>query len=133
MGRYNKRLQVAKKSKNDTNVSTSAVAKTLTNKDKQIVKFSAIDLIKNSNTEVNLLLEKPTKKNLVSKVQASKVNKVSKKDKLKLRKDNLKQRLEVMKMIKDEEKAAKVRKKKVITGELYESFVRKRALVKYQP
>ena len=119
MGRYNKRLQVAKKLKNEKNLSSTAVAKTFENKDKQFVQFSTIDLIKNSNAEVNLLLEKPSKKSLVNKVQASKVNcKVTKKDKMKMRKDNLKQRLEAMEIIKSEEIAAKKRKNKAITGDL---------------
>ena len=118
MGRVDKRLQIAKKLKKDkNNISKDAVAKTLENEKKNPVEFRTIELIKSSNTEVKLLLEKPSKKNLLHKVQVSKsVNKVTKKDKLKLRKDNLKQRLQVQKMIKDEEKASKRRKKKVITG-----------------
>ena len=118
MGRVDKRLQIAKKLKKDKNfISKDAVTKTLENEKKNPVEFRTIELIKSSNTEVKLLLEKPSKKNLLHKVQVSKsVNKVTKKDKLKLRKDNLKQRLQVQKMIKDEEIAAKRRKKKVITG-----------------
>merc|ERR1712062_49491 len=113
-------LQIAKKLKKDKNfISKDAVTKTLENEKKNPVEFRTIELIKSSNTEVKLLLEKPSKKNLLHKVQVSKsVNKVTKKDKLKLRKDNLKQRLQVQKMIKDEEKASKRRKKKVITGDL---------------
>ena len=118
MGRYNKRIQAAKRLKNEKNLSNSAVAKTLANKDKEVVQFSSIDIIKNANAKVNLLLDNPSKKNLVSKAQTTKVNKISKKDKMKLRQNNLKQRLEVMKMVKDEEKAAKKRKKKAITGDL---------------
>lgn len=118
MGRYNKRIQAAKRLKNEKTISSSAVAKTLANKDKEVVQFSTIDLIKNANAEVNLMLEKPSKKSLVNKAQSTKVNKVSKKDKMKLRQNNLKQRLEVMKLIKDEEKAAKKRKSKSITGDL---------------
>lgn len=118
MGRVDKRLQIAKKLKKDKNfISKDAVTKTLENEKKNPVEFRTIELIKSSNTEVKLLLEKPSKKNLLHKVQVSKsVNKVTKKDKLKLRKDNLKQRLQVQKMIKDEEIASKRRKKKVITG-----------------
>ena len=109
MGRVDKRLQIAKKLKKDKNfISKDAVTKTLENEKKNPVEFRTIELIKSSNTEVKLLLEKPSKKNLLHKVQVSKsVNKVTKKDKLKLRKDNLKQRLQVQKMIKDEEKASK--------------------------
>ena len=118
MGRYNKRIQAAKRLKNEKNLSSSAVAKTLANNDKDVVQFSSIDIIKNANAKVNLLLDNPSKKNLVSKAQTAKVNKISKKDKMKLRQNNLKQRLEVMKMVKDEEKAAKKRKKKAITGDL---------------
>ena len=118
MGRVDKRLQIAKKLKKDKNfISKDAVTKTLENEKKNPVEFRTIELIKSSNTEVKLLLEKPSKKNLLHKVQVSKsVNKVTKKDKLKLRKDNLKQRLQVQKMIKDEEIASKKRKMKVITG-----------------
>ena len=117
MGRVDKRLQIAKKLKDKNNISKVAVAKTLENEKKKPVEFRTIDLIKNSNAEVKLLLEKPSKKNLLHRVQVSKsVNKVTKKDKLKLRKDNLKQRLQVQKMIKDEEIASKKRKTKVITG-----------------
>ena len=118
MGRVDKRLQIAKKLKKDKNfISKDAVTKTLENEKKNPVEFRTIELIKSSNTEVKLLLEKPSKKNLLHKVQVSKsVNKVTKKDKLKLRKDNLKQRLQVQKMIKDEEIASKKRKTKVITG-----------------
>ena len=118
MGRVDKRLQIAKKLKKDKNfISKDAVTKTLENEKKNPVEFRTIELIKSSNTEVKLLLEKPSKKNLLHRVQVSKsVNKVTKKDKLKLRKDNLKQRLQVQKMIKDEEIASKKRKTKVITG-----------------
>ena len=119
MGRVDKRLQIAKKLKKDKdNISKDAVAKTLENEKKKPVEFRTIDLIKSSNTEVKLLLEKPSKKNLLHRVQqvSKSVNKVTKKDKLKLRKDNLKQRLQVQKIIKDEEIASKRRKKKVITG-----------------
>ena len=129
MGRFDKKLKAAKKIKAEKNLSASAVAKTLAVKDKQdsLVKLSTVDLVKKAGpADFKLLLERPTKKAIVAKAAVQhKItkakplqNKITKKDKMKLRKDQLKTRLEVMQLIKKEEKASKRRQKKAITGDL---------------
>lgn len=112
MGRFNKRLAAAKKIKADKSLSVSAVAKTLAKQDKSAKEEESLVQMTNP---VKLLLEKPTSKVIKSKMS---VNKITKKDKQKIRKEHLQQKLQVMTSLKKEEKEAVKRKKKAIVGDL---------------
>ena len=103
MGRLNRRLASAKKLKaENVSLSASTLAKTLAAKDQK-----------------ELLKVTPEVQRSVHFKKSSQASKITKKDKMKFRKDHLKQRLEVMQIIKKEEKAALKRKQKyAIIGDI---------------
>merc|ERR1712020_300507 len=78
-------------------------------------KDTALKQLSQNNSTCNV-------KNYLSSNERGGGNKIKKKDKMKMRKDLLQKKIHVIKLLKEEEKATKKRKRTVVTGDMKPIF-----------